>query len=257
MGREAGDDHFKWIRSATFVSPTRVLSQRAIFKLLFGGAVGVAIYLRVHTVMLPFLWLAIAVAVVLRGRWEERVVAMALAVTLATLSAAPRYHGFAHLYDVEGARAGVFSVGFVFMAVLLVVALRSRWVWPSWVAAFQLLILVTHLVFVARRGAIEPWAYISSVVIWTWLEIVALSFGVADAWVDGDLDRPPGFWIGGLQLLIVLTPLPLFATPPTGLDASLYRSAVAISAVIAVLAWIWIAAQGRRGARRSSHEGAT
>lgn len=223
----------------------RALSPLTIFKLLFAVAISAAIYVRVHTFIVPFLWSAIALAAVWRGRWEERVVAMAFAVTLAILSAAPRYHGFAHLYDVAGSRVGVLGVGLAFLAVLLVVALRSRRMWASWAAALQMLIIVSHLAFMARPDVIESWAYISSVVIWTWWEIIALSFGVADAWAEGAVRRPPGLWAGGLQLLIILLPLPAFV-PPGGVDPSIYRSAVAASAVVVALSWVWIARQPGR-----------
>jgi hypothetical protein len=227
------------------VTSPRVISQLTICKLLFAVAVSAAIYFRVHTFIVPFLWSAIALAAVWRGRWEERVVAMAFAVTLTILAAAPRYSGFAHLYEVSASRAGVLGVGFAFLAVLLVVALRSERIWPSWAAAFQALIIVSHLAFMMRPDLIEPWAYISSVVIWTWWEIIALSFGLADACTEKGARRPQGLWAGCLQLLVILSPLPAFV-PPNGADPVIYRFAVGASAVVVFLSWIGIASQARR-----------
>jgi len=164
----------------------------AILKGLYALAMCAAVYFRVHLIISPLLLPAILFAALWRGRWEERAVATALIVSFEILELGPHYGLFAHTYDIHHSRVGVLVVGVAYLAVLLVVALRSRLWWPSWTAAFQSLIVASHVIFMARGGAIEPWAYTSSVIIWTWLQLIALTFGVFDAWAERRLQSAKG-----------------------------------------------------------------
>jgi hypothetical protein len=78
----------------------------------------------------------------------------------------------------------------LYVALLLVVAVRSpRW-WPSWAAAFQILSVTSHLMFLAAGKDIEFWAYIASMSVWNWLLFVALACGVYDRSMDDRRNRP-------------------------------------------------------------------
>jgi hypothetical protein len=158
-------------------------SSAVAIKASYALAVCAAVYFRIHVAIYPFFLPILLTSAFIWGDWEERVVAGALVVTLEVLAVGPPLNLFAHSFDVAGSRVGVTIVGAVYLAVLLVVAVRSEKWWPSWATAFQILIVLTHPMFVLMRKDINPWAYASGIVIWTWLQLIAIGFGIFDAWL--------------------------------------------------------------------------
>jgi hypothetical protein len=112
----------------------------------------------------------LCVAALLKGGWEERVVAIGLAVNVALTVA---------LRDTHWPRvqwAG-FALDLGLFALILAVALRSSKFWPLWAAAFALLNTVTHLAAAADRK-IDAWAYLTAIIIWTYALMISLTLGV-------------------------------------------------------------------------------
>jgi hypothetical protein len=133
-----------------------------------------------------------AAAAFWRGRFEERIVAAVMTVaSLASLAAWPSYW-------VMNSQI-VMAIDTIETAILVVIAVRSRLWWPSWCAAFHVMAVVNHATFLSSQGAIDRWAYVSGVYIWSWLGLIPLSLGTFDAWMARR--QPP-----------IITPIPDGAT---------------------------------------------
>jgi hypothetical protein len=131
------------------------------------------------TIQLPP-WLAILVTVLVcggalwKGGWEERVAAGVLLVTFAfTLllrdASWPRVQVAELAADVGG------------LAVFFVIALRSRKWWPLSAAAFELLVVMTH-VGKMLDPLMHQWAYLTAIIIWTYLILISLGVGTWNHW---------------------------------------------------------------------------
>jgi hypothetical protein len=70
-----------------------------------------------------------------------------------------------------------FASDTAFFVLILVVALRSGRYWPLFAAAFQLLEVITHTASIVARH-LSAWAYITANVIWTYLLLGSLAYGV-------------------------------------------------------------------------------
>ena len=77
-------------------------------------------------------------------------------------------------------RAG-FAIDVLFLVLLLVIALRTVKFWPLSAAGFQLLAVLTHVAKMIDPE-LEQWAYITAIVIWTYLLLIALGVGVWNSW---------------------------------------------------------------------------
>lgn len=77
-------------------------------------------------------------------------------------------------------RAG-FAIDVLFLVLLLVIALRTVKFWPLAAAGFQLLAVLTHVAKMIDPE-LEQWAYITAIVIWTYLLLIALGVGVWNSW---------------------------------------------------------------------------
>jgi hypothetical protein len=125
-------------------------------------------------------WLAVLVTLVVcggalwKGDWEERLTASVLLLTFAVTLL---------LRDMSWPRvqAAEFTSDFAGFAVLVAIALRSRKFWPMFAAAFELLAVMTHV-----AKTIDPelhqWAYLTAIIIWTYLILIALGVGTWNAW---------------------------------------------------------------------------
>ena len=76
---------------------------------------------------------------------------------------------------------GGFAVDVATLAVFLMLALRSSRFWPMAAAAFQLLAVMTHVAKLVDP-LLKPWAYITAIVIWTYLLFITLGVGTWNAW---------------------------------------------------------------------------
>jgi hypothetical protein len=110
----------------------------------------------------------------IRGGVEERLTAGGLLTNVAA-TVVLRDHSWPQLQ-----RAG-FTIDLLFLVLLLVIALRSPKFWPMAAAGFQLLAVLTHVAKMIDP-ALEQWAYITAIVIWTYLLMTALGVGVWNCW---------------------------------------------------------------------------
>ncbi|RAK57384.1 hypothetical protein [Phenylobacterium deserti] len=120
------------------------------------------------------LFVLVVAGAILRGGLEERLAAGALMLSLALsiIFRDPTYSGL---------QWGAFAGDLVLLGVLLFLVLRSARFWPIWAAGFQLLGVLTHLGRVLDPK-VQPWAYASAQVIWTWALTVAVGVGVLAKW---------------------------------------------------------------------------
>jgi hypothetical protein len=75
----------------------------------------------------------------------------------------------------------VFLVDVILFLMLTGVALRSPRYWPIFMAAFQLLAVITHTGRVVD-SSVGAWAYLTGGVIWGYLSLFALAYGTWGAW---------------------------------------------------------------------------
>jgi hypothetical protein len=68
-----------------------------------------------------------------------------------------------------------------FLVLLVGIALRSRRYWPMFMAAFQLLGVITYCAHLADNK-IAAWTYASATIIWTDLCLLALLVGAIGTW---------------------------------------------------------------------------
>jgi hypothetical protein len=171
-------------------------------KCLLAAACALGLYFRIEVFIGLLLWPVVSVAAFWYGGWEARAVTVAIIANEAVDNLSP-------LYDLSVSRSGIIAVDLAFLAILVFIAVRSQFLWPSWVAAFHLLIVVAHLIFSAKPATTEPWAYLISVVIWSWLMLIALTFGVWDDWAERRKARPSvgaakPVWLGFVIIAVTL-----------------------------------------------------
>lgn len=104
-----------------------------------------------------------------RGGRDERMTAIAL--LLATAASPLLQHR--NWVDPE---YGVLVVDVLLLAYLFVLALRSDRHWPLAAAAFHLLGVITHVAIMVDHG-VRAWAYLTALVIWSYLVFAALAVG--------------------------------------------------------------------------------
>jgi len=109
-----------------------------------------------------------------KGGREEQVAAGAVLISeLATVVLRdPRW---------AGPQWGAFGADVLLLAAITVVALRSARYWPLVAAGFQLLCVVTHVARMIDPG-VHAWAYATGQVIFTYLYLYAVAFGVWGTW---------------------------------------------------------------------------
>jgi len=105
-----------------------------------------------------------------RGGRPERIVGAAtLLAWVATLALEDRRDWFELQW-------GILAVDFVFLAVLVALALVTDRSWLLFASAFQLLSVVTHLAISLDRG-VRSLAYLRSLTIWSYLILMSLALG--------------------------------------------------------------------------------
>ncbi len=73
---------------------------------------------------------------------------------------------------------GIFAVDLVYLGVLGSLALFDRRIWLLFMAAFQLLIVLTHVAFALDRSLMQ-WGFFSAYYLWSYAELVAFAIGLA------------------------------------------------------------------------------
>lgn len=76
---------------------------------------------------------------------------------------------------------GVLGVDAAFLAFLLWLVVRTNRIWILSAAAFQLLAVVTHAAMLADDG-VRAWAYITALVLWSYLVLITLGIGTYTYW---------------------------------------------------------------------------
>lgn len=108
------------------------------------------------------------------GRWEERTAAAALVIdsTITVLFRDTRW---------IGPQWTEFSVDVAYLAILVFIALKSRRYWPMFAAGFQLLSIMTHTIRMVDPQ-VNGWTYVTAMIMWTYLIMYAILFGVWGSW---------------------------------------------------------------------------
>jgi hypothetical protein len=109
-----------------------------------------------------------------KGGWEERLTAAGLLINVA-VTLLLRDNSWPALQW-----AG-FAADIVLLVLLIGIALVSSKYWPLATAGFQLLSVLTHVAKTIDHD-LQQWAYITAIVIWTYLLLAALGVGVWNCW---------------------------------------------------------------------------
>jgi hypothetical protein len=118
--------------------------------------------------------LCVALAAILKGGLEERIVVAGLLANIAVTV----------LLRIPSGRAvqwAGFAADVLFLLLIVVVALRSAKFWPLAAAAFQLLATITHVAKFVDPN-VNRWAYFTAIIIWTYALLIALGVGVWNSW---------------------------------------------------------------------------
>ena len=125
-------------------------------------------------------WLGLAVLLIvcsgafMKGGVEERLAAAGLLISVG-VTFLLRDPSWPHV-QIAG-----FVMDALVLALFLGIALTSPKYWPMAAAGFQLLAVLTHIGKMIDPQ-VDQWAYITAIVIWTYLVIIALGVGVWNTW---------------------------------------------------------------------------
>ncbi|MDF2900287.1 MAG: hypothetical protein K0Q62_346 [Phenylobacterium sp.] len=110
-----------------------------------------------------------------RGGRTERVVAIANIVAwIATIVVQNRHNWL----DPQW---GMLAVDIAFLLLLLWFVVRSSRLWILPAAAFQLLAVLTHAAILAD-GDLRAWAYITALILWSYMVLITLAVGTYSYW---------------------------------------------------------------------------
>ena len=101
----------------------------------------------------------------------------------------------------ESTQWAVLAIDVALFAVLLWIALRSTRYWPLLAAGFQLLALLTHFAH-AVDALVSGWAYLTAILIWNYLTLVAIGYGAVTAprrYAEIDALEPPPAMAGAMR----------------------------------------------------------
>ena len=127
------------------------------------------------TIALPT-WLGFAVMLVvcggafIRGGLEEKLTAVSMLINVSVTHVLRDY-------SWPQVQLAGFAVDVLSLVLLLAIALRTYKFWPLAAAAFQLLMVLTHIAKMIDPG-LGQWSYMTAIVIWTYLLMIALGVGV-------------------------------------------------------------------------------
>lgn len=136
----------------------------------------------------PLALMSLCGLAVWRGRDEERLAVAGLLANWALCLVVYR--------TSEQAQFAVLIFDALLMCLYLAIAFRTRRYWPLFAAAFQVLMVLTHLARVAD-AAVSGWAYLTALLVWSYLGLLTLAYA---AWTapryadtgDGELNPSPG-----------------------------------------------------------------
>ena len=116
----------------------------------------------------------VCAAAFLKGDVEERLTAGSIVINIAATRVLRDY-------SWPQVQLGGFGADVLSLVLLLAIALRTHKFWPLAAAAFQLLMVLTHVAKMIDPN-LGQWAYITAIVIWTYLLQIALGVGVWNCW---------------------------------------------------------------------------
>ena len=125
-------------------------------------------------------WFGVAVSILIcggalwKGDWEERIAGATLLLNF-TISIFLRDISWPRV-QLAGFTADIFT-----LLILGAVALRTKKFWPLFATGFQLLSVLTHVGKMIDPN-VDGWAYLTAIIIWTYLILISLGIGAWNAW---------------------------------------------------------------------------
>jgi hypothetical protein len=116
--------------------------------------------------------IVVCMAALLRGGWEEKVLAGSyLAACVASLAVETR--------PWTGPQGPLIAIDAAVLGVAVLVVLRSSKVWPIVAAAFQVLNVGAHLAYIAAEGRLGVAGYLTALAVWSYGTVGAIAWGVS------------------------------------------------------------------------------
>lgn len=114
--------------------------------------------------------MAICIAALVRGGWEERLFgAIYMGACMASLAVEKR--------PWTGPQEAIVAIDAIVLASAVAIVLVSQKLWPIGAAAFQLLTLGAHLAFIAAEGRLSAVGYLTVLIVWSYGTIACLACG--------------------------------------------------------------------------------
>lgn len=150
---------------------------RLIVQMLMIVGYSAILYWDFNSVFTTPFYAAVLVAAWLRGGPDER--RMALILTPASVATLASFH----FLGVWG-QFGVFMIDCVTLGAQFWAVSRAERLWSLWITAFQLLMVIIHLIYFLSPGRVEFASYLGGWAVCSAAGILALTFGVWDAWAE-------------------------------------------------------------------------
>lgn len=114
--------------------------------------------------------MAICVAALIRGGWEERLFgAIYMGACMASLAVEKR--------PWTGPQEAIVAIDALVLAAAVAIALASGKLWPIGAAAFQVLTMGAHLAFIVAQGRLNAVGYLTVLIVWSYGTIACLACG--------------------------------------------------------------------------------
>lgn len=134
--------------------------------------------------------MAVCVAALVRGGWEERVFgALYMGACMASLAVEKR--------PWTGPQDAVVAIDAIVLVGTVGIALVSTKLWPIGAAACQVLTLGAHLAFIAANGRLSAVGYLTVLVVWSYGTIACLACGAGSLFRTSKRLR-----LGGLGIVV-------------------------------------------------------
>lgn len=109
-------------------------------------------------------------ALVVGGRLERILACATIAAWLGSAAA--------QIHDPASVQWGIFAIDAVYLGLLIGLAIFERRLWLLFMAAFQLLVVLTHVAFMLDRSLMQ-WGFFSAYYLWSYAQLIAFAAGLA------------------------------------------------------------------------------
>lgn len=152
-------------------------THRLIGQMLMGIGYAAILYWDLNSVFTPPFLTVVLVAAWLRGGRDERRMALIFGASAIAVYASRYCLGV-------WSQTAIFAIDVVTLGLLLWASARAERLWPLWITALQILGVTIHLIYFIAPSVVDLYSYLAAVGIGSATQILAMAFGVWDAWAE-------------------------------------------------------------------------